>query len=89
MSSKYIIIDKLIINEGKSFDFDLFRPSSSEKSIESFKGKGVLITLDDEKKAKEKKALYYIDKEDKSTYEEYYKTYLTSLKTIKKNKTLF
>lgn len=85
MSSEYIIIDKLIISEGKVFDFDLFTPSKSETSIEPFKQSGSLITIDDEKLSQNRKSLFYINEKDKLTYEEYYKTYLASLSNIEEN----
>ncbi len=74
MAAKYIIIDKNIVVNGSSFEFDIYHPSESKKYMNNFIEKGVLVRLNDEV-LKNKEALY-ISEEDKDPYELAYKAYL-------------
>lgn len=78
MSSKYILIDKNIIREGATFDFDIYFPPESKTEIKCCIGKGFVVTSENKTVLQEVEALYVIDAEH-SEYKKYYKTYLDSI----------
>jgi len=79
--SKYIIINKDILVEGHTFDFDIYLPSKSKKEISCFKQKGSVVTFDDQSVMKVTKA-FYVNEADKHSYELFYKTYLSSIEEV-------
>jgi len=70
-STKYISIDKDIIQENAVFEFNLFIPSEQEKKMHYFKHAGTLVTAKDVQKLKNIKAVY-INETERAYYLRYY-----------------
>lgn len=76
VSNKYLMMNKDIVNHGIIFDFDVYYPTNSNKSIELFKGRNCIITGDDMILLEGIKALYINE-----TAHENYKLHLDKLLT--------
>ena len=83
--NKYVIINKDIILEGHTFDFDVYFPSECKKKMLHYKEKGVTVTFDEQKATEDREALY-VSENDIANYKKFYKNHLAVLeKSDKKN----
>ena len=76
--NKYVIINKDIILEGHTFDFDVYFPSECKKKMLHYKEKGVTVTFGEQKAIEDREALY-ISENDITKYKVFYKNYLALL----------
>ncbi|WP_345992120.1 HD-GYP domain-containing protein [Sulfurimonas sp. HSL-1716] len=76
-TTKYIPIDKNVIDEGMIVGFDLFVSADTDKEVECFKRTGSLIT-NDEKNVIDTINTLYVEESQYSYYEEFYKNILES-----------
>jgi len=78
-STKYIPIDKSVIQEGMACDFTLFSASNSNAEMHSFKESGVSVTSEDILFIATQKHLYVAESEHEK-YEQYRKNIIEAQK---------
>ncbi|WP_372999029.1 HD-GYP domain-containing protein [Sulfurimonas sp.] len=81
ISTKYLAIDKEIISEGMSFEFNVF-VQSSDKRMDCFKENGSCITSDDKVVIDTLHALY-VEETEHPEYELFYKNFLVTQQDLK------
>ncbi|WP_294965053.1 HD-GYP domain-containing protein [Sulfurimonas sp.] len=80
-STKYLAIDKSIITEGISLEFNIFM-LSSDKEMNCFKENGICFTHDD-KVIVDSADVVYVEEDQHNEYEIFYENFSEELKDIK------
>lgn len=80
-SNKYLAIDKKILQEGNSYEFNIFMSAKSSKEMATLKEMGLTVSSAD-KTIVDRVCTLYVNESEYPVYEKFYKTFVPLKKDI-------